>query len=368
MFLLTSELRQGLVFSSALAKKSFLPRFKMFKKYIFLAFCLLLSAAPVIAEEKLKVGVITGLSGEWAAYGKATQFGLEAAQKDVPSSQVRYIFEDDQFTPRLSISAFRKLSSIDHVDVVVVGDTSTARALAPEIEKSSIIGIVWASEHPIFIGLQKVIRAWPPLSKEIGMAMQEIKKRKIEKVAVLSSAHDYSLAFADSLEKALGARKLFREHFTTDSGDYRSSILRYKELGVESVALCLNPGQNGLFARQAKDLGLEFKFFGCSSLSSLNDREAAKGALAGAWFFDVQADEAFRKRFLLTGQTEDNIATAAVFYAIGQSIERLDKAKKNLMDQLIDQGFEDSPLGRFQILRQVPVQYYDFDFGLKVLH
>ncbi|RIL10422.1 MAG: hypothetical protein DCC75_04395 [Proteobacteria bacterium] len=73
------------------------------------------------ASAELKVGVILGLTGPAAKWGKFQRLGIELAAKEIKSSgaPLNVIFEDSASEPSKAVTAFRKLVSVDHVSAVI---------------------------------------------------------------------------------------------------------------------------------------------------------------------------------------------------------------------------------------------------------
>jgi hypothetical protein len=94
------------------------------------------------AKAETKIGVLAGFSGVSAGYGTAYRTGIELAPRKDGYS---FIFEDDQFLPAKTISAFNKLVTIDKISSAFIGDTVTAQAVAPIARRNKIPLYVWAS-------------------------------------------------------------------------------------------------------------------------------------------------------------------------------------------------------------------------------
>jgi ABC-type branched-subunit amino acid transport system substrate-binding protein len=58
--------------------------------------------------------------GALTEYGKAVKNGMILAQETKPEvfKQIRFIFEDDQYLPKNTLSAVNKLIDIDHINLL----------------------------------------------------------------------------------------------------------------------------------------------------------------------------------------------------------------------------------------------------------
>ena len=101
--------------------------------------------AQTARSEKFKVGVIAPLSGPLAEYGLAAKNGIEMAKNKNPENfkNIEFIYEDSQWVPKMALSAFDKLRSVDKVSIVLNWGNPTTEALAPvaELSKTPLIGM-----------------------------------------------------------------------------------------------------------------------------------------------------------------------------------------------------------------------------------
>src|ERR1700756_665251 len=94
------------------------------KKHVMLAgMALLLGAAPALAQDKIKLGVIVTLSGPAAALGQQVRDGFALAVKDLGGKMggrdVDVIIVDDELKPDAAVTKVKGLLERDKVDFVV---------------------------------------------------------------------------------------------------------------------------------------------------------------------------------------------------------------------------------------------------------
>ena len=82
-----------------------------------------LSASPVLAQEKLKVGLLLTLSGPSAVLGQQARDGFQLAVKDLGGKlggrEVDVIVVDDELKPDVAVTKVKGLLERDKVDFVV---------------------------------------------------------------------------------------------------------------------------------------------------------------------------------------------------------------------------------------------------------
>ena len=82
-----------------------------------------LAAAPALAQEKLKVGLLLTLSGPSAVLGQQARDGFQLAVKDLGGKlggrDVEVIVVDDELKPDVAVTKVKGLLERDKVDFVV---------------------------------------------------------------------------------------------------------------------------------------------------------------------------------------------------------------------------------------------------------
>jgi len=116
----------------------------MFKKIIFLAVGFF-AALPVLAQESIKIGLVTALSGQSARAGEAITRGLQVAIDELNASggvlgrKFELLRRDDESTPAKGVIAARELVFKEKVAVLFGGlDTPVAIAIVPVITEAKV--------------------------------------------------------------------------------------------------------------------------------------------------------------------------------------------------------------------------------------
>ena len=263
--------------------------------------------SSVIAQPN--VGVIAGYTGVSGAYGQAYRRGIELA--DV-GAKATFVYEDDEFLPAKTVSAFRKLVVVDKVSVVLVGDSVTAQAIAPIAMKQKVQMLAWASTDGAFVHNPYGLRLWSSSKKEFSFIGEQLRKLGYKRLALFTSTHPYTTAWAQALKGQFPASVW--EDFSTNPDSFQSSIIKAKAGGFDAIGLCLGSGLNGRFAKQHRALRLDIPIFGCNFLESSADIQAAEGALDGVWFTAPKISGEFMNTYISRFGLSDHIVSAAVFH------------------------------------------------------
>lgn len=90
---------------------------------------------PALANDPIKIGVVTPLSGTYTPIGQQVRWGLELAAKEVNAAggimgrQIQLIFEDEEANPSVAVQKAEKLFEVQKVDFLT-GTVNSGSTLA----------------------------------------------------------------------------------------------------------------------------------------------------------------------------------------------------------------------------------------------
>ncbi|MCB0358500.1 MAG: ABC transporter substrate-binding protein [Bdellovibrionales bacterium] len=272
-------------------------------KYI--AALLLLVAIPQSAlarpeasptQDPYTIGAILALSGDGMEVGAACRNGIEMALDELPPelrSKLRVVYEDDQMQPMNTVSAFRKLQATGELDAAIGFASNTSKAIAPLAESARIPLIAIASDPEIAAGRSYAFNLWVTPAEESRVLLEEMKRRGIRRIARVVSIQNGILAMRDAFDR-LNEKKdvdvVLDEEFSLEDRDFRSFLLRVRNTkGLDAIHTNLYFGQIGIFARQARELGITLPLVNIETFEDSNEVKTSRGALVGQWY--VQADD-----------------------------------------------------------------------------
>jgi branched-chain amino acid transport system substrate-binding protein len=278
-------------------------------------FTLAFWCAAACADQPNTAGFTAPLTGPTALYGLAAQNGVTLALEDLQWQNPGFLWEDDEFKPSRTVTAFKKLSEVDHVSIVIVLGSPPFSAVASLAEAKGIPTLAWASDSRPTAGRHWVARLMPSGEHQGRLLGEEARRRGYERIAIVTSANDYSNSIRAGFLSVLSEPFLATtEEVPPDMSDFRSVIMRIAARKPKSIGMCLNSGQVGQFARQLRDAGLHLGLFSCDTLNSAAEVRLAQGALDGAWFVSAKVPDWFRKRYRERFSNEDVLWTAGVYY------------------------------------------------------
>ncbi len=330
----------------------------MIKRNIFLLLFLLFST-QLFSEDKIKVGVIAGFTGDWADYGIAYKDGIELS--DV-GSNIEFIYEDDQFDPKKSITAFNKLlQAHKSLAAIFVGDTQTASALAKLAKQKEIPLFVWADELRAFHNNKFIYRLWTKNKSDFLYLEKKLFRIKNSKIYIFSSPHPYTMAWGVAVHKFFKKNSKLEE-LNTEFSDFRPLILKAKHNKAENIGLCLNSGENGLFLKQMKELQVNIPVFTCNFVESSADLDVGRFAMEGIWFTGPDINSEFREKYIKNTGSSDHIISAATFHdaAIILNAALKIKTKETLSEKISKLDKLNTAIKNFKFKKDENDQYFDF--------
>lgn len=244
------------------------------------------TGGAISGNEPIKVGIILPLSGDLASLGQGVKNGAMLSYEDLTKSQkekIELLFEDDQFNPKNTVTAFNKLVDIDKANVVICLASTSCNAIAPLAEENKIPLIAIASDPKIQKGKEFVVRLEIAPAQEAKNLLSYVKEKDYKKIASVVALQDGVKAGYSQLSKdpIYSSNEVFSEFVNPDEKDFRTVLAKILEKNPDVIFVGLLPGQAGEFGVQAKELGYEGEFIGLNFLEGEETLSAAKGSLEG---------------------------------------------------------------------------------------
>ncbi len=277
-----------------------------FKTSVILIICTIFSSLA-LADQPLEIGVIVALSGDGAGLGQSLKNGIEMGLKELSAddrAKLHFSFEDDGMVQKNTISAFHKLKSIKRLDSIITFSSGTSNALVSLTERNRIPLLALASDSKVSRDKSFAFNFWVTPQTEAVVLVEEIKRRGYKAIARISTTHDGTFAINRAFDQENNGvvSILLDEDFPIEVKDFRPYLnkLRFKK-GLDAIFINLLPGQCGLFAKQAREMGFKVPFFDIEIFEDPSEVKNSNGALVGQWY--VNSDEAeilFQERYKKT--------------------------------------------------------------------
>jgi branched-chain amino acid transport system substrate-binding protein len=264
------------------------------------------------------IGIILPLSGEGASFGKSCQNGITLAKEDFKNSnQLAFYFEDDQNSPTKVLSAQKNLTQNYQPKVFLTFSSTVSKTIAPLAERENFIQLAIASDPLIVSKKNNSFTYWVTPESEVEALIVELKKRKIQKISLITAQQDAMLTFKKLLLQDPSFEILSDEEILPEVKDFKANLIKMKKFkDLEGIFNNTYVGQPGLLAKQARELGFNIPIFDIELYENESEVKVSQGALEGQFFINApngtkDFQERYRKKF-----PEDNIVTAGNCYDI----------------------------------------------------
>nr|VFJ48024.1 MAG: amino acid/amide ABC transporter substrate-binding protein, HAAT family [Candidatus Kentron sp. DK] len=246
-------------------------------------------------KDTVKVGVLTGLTGANASYGRSTREGVELAVEEINASSIlpggfEAVFEDDQMTPSVGVSAFQRLqTSIKPAVVIGPFGSSVVLAIAPIANRTETVIIsASATADSIADAGDFVFRITPANSRQ-GADIAEFSYNKLDArtAAVVFQRNDYGQTLRDafiSKFEGTGGKVVAVEGITGGSTDMRAMLTRIRGINPDVLFFPLHSQESTLLLRQSADIGLTAALISGDGAMTTELLEGAGPAAEGVYF------------------------------------------------------------------------------------
>lgn len=254
-----------------------------------------LSTAAAWAQEVVKIGFASPLTGPQANYGKDNENGAQMAIDDlnargmtIGGKTVKFQLQaqDDQAEPKQGPLVAQKL--VDAKVAGVVGHFNSGVTIpASRIYSEAGIPELSVSTNVQYThqGFKTAFRLMADDDKQ-GKALGEyaVKTLNLKRVAVIDDATAYGQGLANAFEtavKASGGQVVRHEHTNDKAVDFNALLTTIKASNPEAIFFGGYDAQAGPMARQMKLLGMNMKLMGGETMNSAKFIELAGAASEG---------------------------------------------------------------------------------------
>jgi branched-chain amino acid transport system substrate-binding protein len=317
---------------------------------------------------RAKIGVISIISGQGAAYGEAITNGIKLARDEVNAKGEVFVdlkVEDSSGKQEQALAAAQKLINSEKV-VAIIGPTLSNEMMAagPEANASGvpIMGTSTTAKGITQIG-KFVFRNSLPESQAIPASVgKAVKKYNIRKVALLYGNDDaFTKSGFDTMKEVAEKLKLdivTIQEFQKGQADYKAQLTKIASLKPDAVLCSALYNEGGVILAQARKMGLKVPFVGGNGFNSPKVIEIAKDAAEGLivatpWFGEKNDPKvkAFAAKYEKAyGKKPDQFAAQAydAFYIMTNALKAAGKADRaKLRDSLAATKNFQGVLGNF---------------------
>ncbi len=254
-------------------------------------------SVPVVhAQDVVRIGFASPLTGGQATYGKDNQNGTQMAIDELNAQGVtiggksvkfELLAEDDQADPKLGPLVAQKFVDakvngvVAHFNSGVTIPASTVYAGAGIPQLSVSTNVKYTQQ-----GYKTAFRLMADDGKQ-GKALGEyaVKTLKLKRLAVIDDATAYGQGLADEFAKAVkasGGEVVKREHTNDKAVDFAAVLTAIKATKPEAIFFGGYDQQAAPMTKQMRQLGMNIKLMGGETMNSAKFIELAGPAAEGS--------------------------------------------------------------------------------------
>jgi len=197
----------------------------------------------------INVGVIAPLSGEYGTFGQSFLNAIIMNSEKDP--KIKLFVEDSKFDAKVGLTAFQKLTSVNHIDVLINLDSLTLEAITPLVSKSGlpVIQIFETHDH-----IDDSIFQMLPYSFPLYTKLGEISSKKYKNIAmVYSSISDIYSIDAEYFRKGVSTSTKVSDIKIAKATYIRSDVTKMLSENYDAFAILL-PSSDGIrFLKEFRD-------------------------------------------------------------------------------------------------------------------
>ncbi len=255
-------------------------------------------------DEKIKIGVVGTLTGFGAQWGTNIQQGIDLAVEElnaeggVDGKEIEVIYEDiGEVDLKLAVSAARKFTSVDKVDVIITQWAEDNEVVWPIAIENNIVVVNTASgsrDVPRSDPLVFMIR--PTDEVVVGKIVDYVLSLGIKNPAMLVEQTPYfesSGSLTNELWEKRTGNRIDSFSVPVEERDYRGHILKVKNGGYDVVFIYVLEDSAGLVLKTAKESGLDILKIGYTGIGDPVVTDVAKESAEGVVYPDFTPSEPF---------------------------------------------------------------------------
>lgn len=293
-------------------------KLKFLVAYLFVATYLLVT--PSLQAEPFTIGVSAPLTGELAEYGEAVRNGFLLSSSEQADSPLRFIFEDNKYDAKESLSSYRSLVTVKGVDLLFSWGETPLHAIAPLVERTAMPTVAMSVDASPAQGKDSIIIAINAPRQFAETVMADLRSRELKKICFIATEDPFLFALIDQFKLTISSDESIKVVATVPPQDldFRSLVTKLKGTpACEALGVYLLSGQVGAFYRELAKQGLSLPTFGTDVFESREEIKAAGRAIHGAVYPNLHVPSEFRERYRSSFATDSQISYAYNAYALG---------------------------------------------------
>lgn len=221
-----------------------------------------------VAAEKIRIGVILPLSGNAANYGEQVKKGIDIAIGSVNKDRdnVEIVYEDNQFDPKLGLSAYNKLVKLQGIKYLISFGGNVCPYINPLAQQDGVVNFATGCNTLDFNDAFSYNFRFDVAEREASKAIVDYvaKTLKPKTVGLIYVNNEWGSIVAGTVKDALAAQSIAvagEEKFNEGSLDVRTQITKLKAMNPDAFFFLSLSNFTPTLLKQLSELGVKKPLF-----------------------------------------------------------------------------------------------------------
>lgn len=217
----------------------------------------------------IKVGATLPITGQVSMYGEAFKNGLKMAEEEINAEggingrDIELVIEDNRLKTEEAVSDYKKLTSVDEVDVVFTSFTNPTKSLTPLADKDQNL-LISGTAYPIGGESEYVFMDYWNIGDQGRALAKAANQEGIDKIALTYlKTPECGEVFPNEFKQHFKGKIVAEQGYQFGSKDLRTPLTKVKQGDPEGIVNCALPQYSHMFLKQMTELGMDdLKTFG----------------------------------------------------------------------------------------------------------
>lgn len=273
----------------------------------------------------LKIGISLPLTGSIAHLGESAEKGIKLASEELkrnhPDLNLKYFIEDNAFTGKGAVSAYRKLKDIEDIDAIITATSPVVLATQPLAQADNILQMGIFASTPAYSSTNDLsFRVFPRSEKEAEAIIEYLQKSNLQRLAIIYINNDFGQGVYRSISEKLSeydslVKITSQENYLPDTTDFKTQLAKIRLSNPKALLMIATAQDAVSIMRQAKTTDSKLIFLATSSASdpAVLGTSAATETLLVTDIFDPQSTNKNTQAFI--ANFEQKFGTAPDLWA-----------------------------------------------------
>ncbi len=272
-------------------------------------------------DEKVKIGILTPLTGDMNSWGQATSKGVELALRDSKMDNIELIYEDSKCDVSTGVTATNKLIGVDGASVIFGTNCSgVTLSIASIVEQKEVVQMAIGSSDPAITNAgDYTFRMWPSDDYEALVIGNYMVNSGYSNFGILYMNNDYGVSFKNALKKVYqdnGKEIVVEEPFEQNGSDFKTQLIKIKKANPDALFVVTNPSEATVIFKQISELKIETQLFSSGWL--IEDPQILTGSsdfIEGVIYANMELSTDLKDKMIENyGDEGENLAVSSLSY------------------------------------------------------